>query len=254
MRTASGRKIWIATMAILAAVGWTLLDSPWAEWAPAGARWPSMVAALLFGLTAFLSIAYYPLFASAFLAPIAFGASSGERPYFRSALFLNGAVFLVGFAGVFALQSMAILPIKSYGAGSNFLLKPSAGGLFVLAALIAISLSLQANFKAARGGSIFRHPLTALLFLLGLGWGVYFGHDLDPAYDRTFFRVGAGPGSHEAPALILFGIGLLSLHALWTWGAAVWMGNALARRSVRLGAGVGLALLGFLMVADVHPF
>ncbi|MFC1491299.1 hypothetical protein ACFLQ0_01765 [Nitrospinota bacterium] len=254
MRAVSEKKAWIATMAILAAVGWALLHSPWAEWAPVGARWPSMVVAFLFGQTAFLTFSYYPLLVAAFLVPVAFGMPPGQRSYLKNPFFLNGAVFLVGFAGVFALQSMAILPIRAHGTGGNLLTEQLAAGLLIFAGLVSIFLSLRQNPAPMNSRNVYRISLKALILFLGIGWGVYYGHDLDPTYDRIFFRVGAGPGSHEAPALILFGVGLLGLQALWTRGAELWLGNVLARRGVRLGAGAALALRGLLMMGGLHPF
>lgn len=250
----SEKIIWVAIMAILAALGWVLLLSPWAEWAPAGARWPSMVIAFLFGQTAFLSFSYYPLFALVILAPLALGVSPGGRPHLRDPFFLNGAIFLAGFTGIFALQSMAILPVKAHGAGSGLWGERLAAGLFVLTGAVSMIHTLRRKPAPVDGKRVYPIFLGVLIFLLGIGWGVYYGHDLDLAYDRMHFRAGAGPGSHETAALALFGAGLLSLQALWTWGAGLWLRDVLARKSVHLGAGVLMALFGASMIAGFHPF
>ncbi len=245
---------WIAAFALLSAAGWAFLFSPWAEWAPAGAKWPSLLVAFLFGLTAFLAISYYPLILVAALVSVAFGFSRSGRIILGKPFFQEGLVFLIGFASAFGLQLMAILRANAHGAGGGLFLDRSGGGLFVLAALVSVFLSSRRNLGPAGERTVYGIPLYGLILLLGLGWGAYYGHELDPAYDRTFFRIGAGPGSHEAPALVLFGLGLLGLHVLWAWGGELWLGEVIAQRKVRLGAGTALALLGLLMMAGFHPF
>ncbi len=74
---------------------------------------------------------------------------------------------------------------------------------------------------------------------------------MDPSYDQAFIRVGAGPGSREVPALVLFGAGLVSLHALWSRGIVLWLKKSSSGR-ICIAAGIVLEIFGVFMIMDVH--
>ena len=246
-------------MALLGTVGWGVLYSPWSEWAPeGGARWPSLIVAFAFGLTGFLTLPYYPLLAAAALASTTISGHEKEKParreIHRSPIFRMGAFFLIGFLAVYVPQQMGwLLGTLKHGVGGNSLLEPITGGLFLLIALVSLVYVFKEKtvFGESAPGRIAR---AFAAFTLGLAWGIYYGRDFDHAYDRAFFRVGAGPGSHEVPALFLFGVGLLSLHFLWSWGWELWVGGAAEGKRIRLGACAALLFWGSLMLVGFRPF
>jgi hypothetical protein len=245
---------WPATLIVLVMLGWVMLHSPWAEWAPPGTKWPSLLVAFLFGMTSFLTLSYYPILVVTVLVSIAFAFSPSRHSNLKIHFLPKWTVFLLGFTVIFTLQSMGTIPVSAHGSSGNFFLETSAGGLFILAALVSIVISQRSNPGTFLIRWSTRIPLTLLIFFLGMGWGVYFGHDFDPAYDRKFFQVGAGPGSHELPALILFGIGLIGLQAFWNWGAKLLLKDHSVWRIARSAAGFTLGVLGVLMSTGSHPF
>ncbi|MBT5366630.1 MAG: hypothetical protein HOL05_01200, partial [Nitrospinaceae bacterium] len=144
-------KIWFVIMAALSGMGWVFLLSPWADWAPAGVRWPSVLVALIFGLSAFLSFSYYPLLAVTIIISLAFSGHSEERSKSRDHIFLNGAIFLAGFTVVFTLQSMAIIPINAHGSDGIPWGENLAAGVYVFSGIVTIIFSMKKKSSWSNG-------------------------------------------------------------------------------------------------------